>query len=104
MIRNLILLIGWPVLIGGSIFLVVKGNETYKYVKGSLVGKISRVLVITTLCEMYSLGIVTTLLMFADVNYTYVGIPIFAIWFVTFIWTVKVISQAGDETKKLINS
>jgi len=49
MIRNIILLIGWPVLIGGSIFLVVKGNETYKYVKGSLVGKISRVLVITTL-------------------------------------------------------
>lgn len=39
MIRGLILGIGWPVLIAGSIYLFVKGRGVYKLVKGSLIGK-----------------------------------------------------------------
>ena len=101
MTRNLILLIGWPVLIAGSIYIFVKGRAVYQLVKGSLIGKLTKVLVITVLVEMYSLGIVTTALMFCDQRGVFLGIPIFAVWFVVFLATLKVLRDARREAEKL---
>jgi PAS domain S-box-containing protein len=82
-IRALILAFGWPVLIIGSIavsgqifrFFHTKTNTSFK--------KIFTGLVIGWCITMYSLGIVSTLLMFINVQ---VGVlvvaPIFIIWFV----------------------
>lgn len=66
--RTLILAIGWPILVIGSIYLFYRGRKVYSLVKGSLVGRITRTLVITMLVGMYSLGIVSTAYMFADLN------------------------------------
>ncbi len=101
MIRNLILIIGWPVLIAGSIYLFVKGSSVYRLVKGSLIGKLTKVLVLTILVEMYSLGIVTTVLMLVDERGIYLGLPVFLVWFVVFLLTLKVLEDARKETEKL---
>ena len=101
MTRNLILIIGWPVLIGGSIYLYIKGREVYNMVKGSLVGRVTKVIVYTMLVEMYSLGIVCTAYMFCEPKGVYLVFPVFAIWFIMFIWSLKVLVKAGKEAKKL---
>jgi len=101
MIRNLVLFIGWPVLIGGSIYLYVRGHAVYQMVKGSLVGKVTKVLVVSMLTGMYSLGIVTTVLMFEDEKMVWLGLPIFLVWFATFVWSLRVLANAQAETKKL---
>ena len=101
MVRNLILIIGWPVLVGGSIYLIVKGRHVYALVKGSLVGNIVKALVISMLMEMYSLGIVCTFYMFSDPQSAYIVLPIFAVWFVVFIWTLKVLFDAEKKARQL---
>lgn len=101
MIRNLILIIGWPVLIGGSIYIFIKGRSVYRLVKGSLIGKLTKVLVLTVLVEMYSLGIVTTALMLIDQRGIYLGLPIFIIWFIMFALSLRVLSDARKEAEKL---
>jgi hypothetical protein len=101
-VRTLILIIGWPVLIVGSIYLFVKGRQVYNMVKGSMIGKITKTLVVTMMVEMYSLGIVTTAYMYENVNNgVVVGIPIFAIWFVMFIWSMKTLIAARNEIHKM---
>jgi len=102
--RNLILGIGWPILIIGSIYIFIKGRKVYQLVKGSLVGKITKVLVYTMLVEMYSLGIVSTAFMFTDERSTYLILPIFLIWFITFAASLKVLNNAEQETNKLTNN
>ncbi|HAB51443.1 MAG TPA: hypothetical protein DCE80_04580 [Ignavibacteriales bacterium] len=100
-LRSAILIIGWPVLIFGSIYLVVKGRAVYKMVKGSLVGGVTRALVISMLVGMYSLGIVATALMFCDERGVYLVLPIFLVWFVTFVWSLKVLVKAQEKAKSL---
>jgi len=101
MIRDIILGIGWPVLIGGSIYIFARGSGVYKMVKGSLVGNLTKTLVFSVLVEMYSLGIVSTAYMFADERGTYWVIPVFVIWFISFVATIKVLRQAKAEADKL---
>jgi len=101
MIRNIILGIGWPVLIAGSVYIFVEGTKVYKLVKGSLVGKITKVLVFTMLVEMYSLGIVCTAYMFSNEQAVYLVIPVFGIWFVFFVWALKAIKWTKKEAGKL---
>ncbi|MFH1822245.1 MAG: hypothetical protein ABH830_00930, partial [Patescibacteria group bacterium] len=101
MIRNIILAIGWPVLLIGSIYLIIKGKDVYKLVKGSMIGEVTRALVISMLVGMYSLGIVATALMFCELKGTYLVLPIFLLWFITFVWSLKVLIKAQKEAKKL---
>ncbi|MFH1088700.1 MAG: hypothetical protein V1719_02565 [Patescibacteria group bacterium] len=101
-LRNIILMIGWPVLVLGSIILYLKGRSVYNMVKGSLVGRVTRALVISMLVGMYSLGIVATAYMYADEQGVWTVLPVFLVWFVTFIWTLKVLSKAQKEAKQLI--
>jgi len=102
MMRNLILGIGWPVLIGGSIYLFLKGQSVYSMVKDALIGKITKTLVFTMLIEMYSLGIVCTAYMLESPNSTYLVFFIFLIWFIVFISSLKVLMKAEAEIKKMV--
>jgi len=101
MTRSIILGIGWPVLVAGSIYIFVKGRGVYNLVRGSLIGKLTKTLVFTVLVEMYSLGIVCTAFMFVDERSSYLVLPVFAIWFVAFIASIKVLRDAKKETEKL---
>lgn len=101
MIRNIILGVGWPVLIGGSIYIFVEGRRVYQLVKGSLVGKITKVLVMSMLVGMYSLGIVCTAFMFTNEKAVYLVLPVFGIWFVFFVWALKALRASKREAEKL---
>lgn len=97
----IILGVGWPVLIIGSIYLFIKGKHVYALVKGSLVGKVIRILVITMMIEMYSLGIVSTGFMYCSTKGVYVVLPIFLVWFIMFVLTMKVLMKAEQEARAL---
>ena len=104
MIRNIVLGIGWPVLIVGSIYIFVKGSGVYKLVKGSLIGNLTKTLVFSVFVEMYSLGIVSTALMFCQENGVYLVLPVFLVWFISFVATLKVLGRAKAEADKLTSS
>ena len=101
LIMTIILAVGWPVLIIGSIYLFLKGRHVYALVKGSLVGKVVQILVYTMMVEMYSLGIVSTGFMLCSKTGTYLVIPVFIIWFIMFIITMKVLMNAEKEARTL---
>jgi len=101
MVRDLVLVIGWPILVAGSIYIFVKGRGVYKLVKGSLIGKLTKTLVVTVLVEMYSLGIVCTAFMFDDERSSYLVVPIFFVWFIMFLATLKVLRNAKKEAEKI---
>jgi len=96
-----LLAVGWPVLIIGSIYLFLKGRHVYALVKGSLVGKVVKILVYTMMIEMYSLGIVSTGFMFCSQKGIYVVLPIFTVWFIMFVITMKVLMNAEREARAL---
>jgi hypothetical protein len=101
MTRNIILLIGWPILIAGSIYLFYRGRHVYNLVKGSLVGKIVRILVYTMLVEMYSLGIVCTFYMYSSPRSVYIVLPVFAVWFIMFVLSLRVLINAEKEARAI---
>lgn len=101
MTRTIILAIGWPVLVAGSVILFVQGRAVYGMVKNSIVGKITKALVVTMLVEMYSLGIITTMYMLETIEAVRWGLIVFALWFVVFIWTMKTIRSAQKEVQKM---
>ena len=101
LIMTIILAVGWPVLIVGSIYLFLKGRHVYALVKGSLVGKVVKVLVYTMMVEMYSLGVVSTGFMFCSPRGLYIVIPVFIIWFIMFAITMKVLMKAEREARAL---
>jgi len=92
----------WLILLIGSIYILLRGRKIYKLVKGSLVGKITRVLVIALLLEMYSFGVLATFFSINDEKSLWVVLPVFIIWFVAFISSLKVLMLAEQETKKLL--
>lgn len=105
MLRAIILVVGWPVLVIGSIFILLKGRAVFNLVKGSLIGKVTQALVYTMLIEMYSLGIVATALMFCNLEIgIYVVLPVFLVWGVVFIWSLKVLNYAQKEATKLADT
>ena len=102
--RIVILLVGWLILIIGSIYIFIKGKKVYDLIKGSLIGKVTKTLVLTMLLEMYSLGVVCTAYMFTEKRSFYLILPIFIIWFASFIATIKMVKLAQAETKKLVEN
>jgi hypothetical protein len=104
MTRNTILIVGWPLLVLGSVYLLtmVRGKKTYQMIKGSLLGKIITVFMYNMLIGMYALGAVATFYMFCDDEKAiYIVLPVFIIWGGGFIWTLKTLKAFEAETKKL---
>ncbi|PIZ96133.1 MAG: hypothetical protein COX80_02280 [Candidatus Magasanikbacteria bacterium CG_4_10_14_0_2_um_filter_33_14] len=100
--RNIVLFVGWPILVAGSVFIFIKGKGVYGMVKGSLIGKISKTLVYTMLVGMYSLGIVATFFLYCSLETAlYVVIPVFIIWAINFFMAIKVLTYATNEAKKM---
>lgn len=101
MTRSIILIIGWPVLVGGSIYLFLKGKHVFNLVKGSLVGKVLKILVYTMIIEMYSLGIICTAYMYSSTESVYLVLPVFGIWFIMFVLSLRVLINAEKEARAI---
>lgn len=103
LIKNLIpLATYWLILLIGSIYIFLRGTKLYKLVKGSLIGKITRVLVIALLLEMYSFGVMIAFFMLNNEKSLFIVLPVFLIWFIAFISSLKVLMLAEQEIKKII--
>lgn len=96
-IRNIILGVGWPLLIAGSVIVFTTGKDVYQHVAAGLIGKVTKTFVVSMIVGMYSLGIVATVLMFADVKYTWLIIPVFGVWFWSFVKSLLAIRSAKQE-------
>lgn len=113
-LRALILSIGWPVLIVGSVMLSVLGWRFAKATEGTIFAKLVFPTVLGWLVTMYILGVTATFYML-DVPYkgTLIVFPVFIIWFIAFsvlVWithrwsaeaiTVKVFYENLEEEVK----
>lgn len=80
-VRNLILLTGWPILIVGSIYLLYKAIKFYQDVNRVVFGKLVVIMTSGWLFTMYCLGVVSTVAMFDNVVIgVQVVLPIFIFW------------------------
>lgn len=102
LLRTIVLAVGWPVLIIGSIFIFLQGKRACSAVAGSLIGKLSKTLVGSMIIGMYSLGVIATAYMFDNPRSVYLVIPVFLIWFIAFMKSLAVLKSACDETKKIM--
>ncbi|OGC04841.1 hypothetical protein A2276_02620 [candidate division WOR-1 bacterium RIFOXYA12_FULL_43_27] len=86
LIRNFILLTGWPILIAGSLFLLWKAFKFHKDVNKVVFGKLVIIMTAGWLSTMYCLGIVATVAMFLDLNIgVFVVLPVFVIWAISMV-------------------
>jgi signal transduction histidine kinase len=102
LLRTLILAIGWPFLIIGSIVLVAQSWEFFKKTKGTIFRKLVIPSALGWLITMYILGITATFYMF-DVprKGTLVVLPVFIIWFATFITLVFITKSWRKEAIRI---
>jgi len=107
-LRGVILAIGWPVLIVGSIVLFFMGWRFAQATKGTVFAKLVFPTVLGWLVTMYILGITATFYMLdAPRKGTLVVFPIFLIWFVTFVvlvgitrrWSIEAIAVKNFYTR-----
>jgi hypothetical protein len=100
--RNIILTIGWLILIFFSIYIYIRGIKVYSLVKGSLIGKITKTLVLSLLLEIYSIGVLSTAYILVEKKSIYLVSLIFVILLLVIFATIRMISLAREETRKLI--
>lgn len=100
-LRIIILVLGWPVLSIGSVFLLGKTWFFYREVKGSLFGRLVVPSILGWIITMYSLAIVATFYLISDLQATLIIFPIFVIWFITMIIITIVTLRWNKEATKL---
>lgn len=101
-IRDIVIFVGWPILVFASILIFVKGRHIYHLVRNSLVGKVTKALVYSLLVNLSSLGIICTLYIFSDSNAVKVVLPVLVVWLIVFIWTLRTIMQAEREARGIV--
>ena len=102
LIRTFILIIGWPILIAGSIYLTIVSIKFYQNIGKTVFGKLVLAMVLGWFVSMYSLGITATAYMFAEAQSgIIVVIPIFIIWFITMFIITWAVLRWSKETVTL---
>lgn len=90
--RNAVLLLGWPMLLCGSIFLFLRSLKFYNEVQKNVWGKLVLAMVTGWLITMYSLAIVSTAYMLRHPDEgMYTVLPIFVLWFITMVLIVRIV-------------
>lgn len=80
--RSAIIYVGWPILILGSFLFIMEAYRFYKKTNKLALGKLILTQTISILIGMYSLGIVSTIYMFCNLETgVKVVMPIFMVWF-----------------------
>ncbi|OGZ35122.1 MAG: hypothetical protein A3A94_00570 [Candidatus Portnoybacteria bacterium RIFCSPLOWO2_01_FULL_43_11] len=100
-IRAVVLGIGWPVLIFGSIIILYKQIVFNRNFGQPILAKVMLVTIIGWFVTMYSLGVSATLLMFENIILgVKVILPMFLIWCATMAVLVSVIKRWNNEILK----
>lgn len=86
LIRDIILIIGWPLLVSVSSLIVFRGYRFNKGVEGNPLGALILRLMWALVITMFSLGVVATFFMFySPVVGVYIVLPIFIVWFFSIV-------------------
>ncbi len=81
-----IILIGWPLLIAGSAFVLYRAYAFYKKMGMTPIAKLVPVFAMATVVTMYSLGFISTAFLISDITLgVYYVLPVFVIWFVVMV-------------------
>jgi len=106
-IRFSILVLGWPFLIIGSIFIFAKQIKFNKKLNQPSFGKLIFAVILGWFATMYSLGITATIFMFQNLNAgVKTVLPIFLIWIITMLILISIIKKWNKEvliTQKFYN-
>lgn len=101
-IRTFILIIGWPVLIVGSLFFLFQAFKFYKKLQKLALGKLIVTSTIGTIISMIALGIVATFYMFCELKMgVIVVVPIFFIWLVVMVIVYSTSNKWAQEAVKI---
>lgn len=101
-IRTLILAIGWPVLIIGSIFILRLALKFYKGVHKTPMGKLVLMMSINQIISMYALALVATGLLRVNLETgVFLVLPVFLVWAAILIATGIVSVKWGKEGIKI---
>lgn len=102
LIKNIILWGGWIFIVGMTIYILLRGKVVLGLVKGSIIGRLAMGLMIGFFIESYSvLFLCSALLVLSEQNINIV-LPIFVIWFITFIYCWKVMHRTRKEAEKIV--
>lgn len=98
LLRNLMFVIGWPILIIGSIFIVSMALRFYYNVGRTVLGKLVLWMVIGWFISMYSLGITASAFTLINLEQSIpIVLPIFIIWCITMLLIFWVILRWSQE-------
>lgn len=101
-LRTVILLVGWPILIGGSIYLYSRSYKFYLAVQKNAWGRLVLAMVTGWLLTMYSLGLVSSAFMYVNPQEgTPIVLPIFGLWFITMIMINRSVLRWNDKAVEL---
>lgn len=100
-LQRLILLIGVPILVISTAFVIYQGVEFRKRAKGSIFIKLVIPTVLGWLVTVYSLAVTARFYMFADDRGALVVFPIFIVWVVTMMVMLWVVNRWSNEAKRI---
>lgn len=96
--RTLILAVGWPLLIVGSVFMLRATFVFYRGVKRGVIGKLVFLMAVVQAVSMYVLAVFATALLLTDLSVgVAVVLPGFFVWSIVFVIALVVTSRWGKE-------
>ncbi|PIV51576.1 hypothetical protein COX67_01570 [Candidatus Falkowbacteria bacterium CG_4_10_14_0_2_um_filter_36_22] len=101
-LRNIILIIGWPILILGSILFIYQSYNFYKKTQKLALGKLVVLETFGHLLSMYLLGFLSTYIMFINLGKgVIIVLPIFLVWIVVMVIVYQVSKKWEEEAAKI---
>ncbi len=96
------LITGLVILFFGSVYLIVEGYRVYKIFQESIIGKLVKTLVVVLLVELYSLGVLSILYLFASkFQGVEVVLPIAGLWILSLLYAIVAIRTAKKQVTKI---
>ena len=102
-IKDTILCAGWIFAVIATIYILLKGKMVLKLVKGSIIGRLAVGLMIGFFIESYSVLILCTASSFSANQDICIVLPIFVLWFVTFVYCWVIMRKTREDAEKITN-
>lgn len=96
--RTLILVVGWPILIIGSILMFRGAFAFYRNTQKTAFGKLVLFMMVNQIVSMYVIAVTATAFLYANLAVgVAVVLPVFVAWFTVFVVVAWVVMKLGKE-------
>ena len=103
LIKNIILWGGWIFIVLATIYIMLRGKVVLKLVKGSIIGRLAMGLMVGFFIESYSVLFLCSALMILSEKNINIVLPLFVIWFFTFVYCWAVMHRTRKEAEKIVD-